>query len=830
MDKPTRDRFEALLLALPFWNRERERRAFVEDTLWGHEITRHFRADGEGPTVASELLRLCVGYDAPMENGLWPACALLIEIRARGLATGDRGEWVQALSERLGCRTTARPKWPHAPYPGLFALHHWQAPIFFGRTVETRELLRRLGTDQGRRFLIVTGVSGSGKSSLVRAGVWAALETGQAPNLPGSDQWLITAMFPAAQGGDPFLALTSSLGQDRRFGWIYPGPEAERLKTGPGAFTALLDRVLADLPEDAEWLLILDQMEELFTPAAQAHRDAFLDLLLESVELARFRVLATVRSDFYPHCEAHPGLHEVLNREGGHYSVRAPGPLAMARMVAGPVEDLTLGVSMTIDTDLVERLVDDAVAEPGGLALLAFTLKDLYERRKQRGRMSLDAYLAPDFGGLKGVIGRRADRAMARAGGAGRAALPRVFSRLLTVQADGTATRRREQLKHWQHDPAARGLIEAFTARDTRLLVTGPNHEPTVEVAHEALLREWPLLRDWTEERREALNLARQLEAEAGAWAQQGHPDHLLWRHERLAPARDLLAEAGLLQDLERDPAMGDFLTPEAERLLAELLCHDTDHGRREDIGLRLAEIGDPRRGLGVIDGVPDIFWCPVPAGEVVIEAYGRFEVEPFHMAVFPITHAQFEAFLSARDGFGAQDWWEELTKEDPVSGPIRRHGNHPATEVSWYDATAFCRWLSARMRYEIRLPDEWQWQWAAQSAQTDFVYPWGPEWREGLANTQESGIGRTTAVGMYLGGRSEQGIYDLAGNVWEWCRNLYDDPKGTEPGAGGSRVVRGGSWDFDRGGARAVDRDDLRPFFRYVDLGFRVVCGSPIR
>ncbi|MCP4377469.1 MAG: ATP-binding protein, partial [bacterium] len=273
MDKATRDRFKALLLELPFWNRDRERLAFVRDTLYGHEVAHHFRADGEGPTVASELLDLCAGYDAPMETGLSPICTLLAEIRERGLATGVRGVSIQEISEQLNCRTTTRPDWSDEPYPGLLALDHWQAPIFFGRTVETRELLRRLGTDQGRRFLIVTGVSGSGKSSLVRAGVWAALTAARAPNLSGSGQWLISAMFPAAQGGDPFLALTNSLGQDRRFGWLYPGREAEKLKREPGAFAHLLERVLAVLPEGAEWLLILDQMEELFTPAARDHRD-----------------------------------------------------------------------------------------------------------------------------------------------------------------------------------------------------------------------------------------------------------------------------------------------------------------------------------------------------------------------------------------------------------------------------------------------------------------------------------------------------------------------------------------------------------------------------
>jgi hypothetical protein len=219
----------------------------------------------------------------------------------------------RAPSRRWPGRSPASPKkaaWPHDPYPGLLALDHWQAPIFYGRTAETRDLLRRLTTEQGRRFLLVTGASGSGKSSLVRAGVWAALAKAEAPDLPGSANWLITAMFPSEQGGDPFCALTNSLKQHPRFGWLYPGEEAEKLKSDPAAFAHLLDRVLAGLPGDAEWLLILDQMEELFTPACAALRDPFLDLLLAACELPRFRVIATVRSDFLRGCEQFdfPGL------------------------------------------------------------------------------------------------------------------------------------------------------------------------------------------------------------------------------------------------------------------------------------------------------------------------------------------------------------------------------------------------------------------------------------------------------------------------------------------------------------------------------------------
>jgi len=205
-----RNRFKTLLLDLPFWSRERERAAFVADALWGHDIARTFVAEGEPPTVAGELLNLCAGYDAPTESGTTPLCALLAEIRERGLTAGARGGTVETLARALGCESR-KPAWPHDPYPGLLALDHWQAPIFFGRTVEIRELLRRLTSGQGRRFLLVTGASGSGKSSLVRAGLWAALAEGKVPDLPGSADWLVTAMFPAEQGGDPFCALANSL-------------------------------------------------------------------------------------------------------------------------------------------------------------------------------------------------------------------------------------------------------------------------------------------------------------------------------------------------------------------------------------------------------------------------------------------------------------------------------------------------------------------------------------------------------------------------------------------------------------------------------------------
>jgi formylglycine-generating enzyme required for sulfatase activity len=855
MDRDTFNRLQALLGGLPGWDDDRKRRAFVNAALWGHPILGAFQHDGPPDALAGELAEACARHDAPTSDGLSPACALLDQIRRDGNATGARAAEVAELEGRLCAppRTPEaadhRPRWCADPYPGLHALDHDQALIFFGREDETADLVRRLA--EGSKLLLVTGASGSGKSSLVRAGLWAQVAAGTAPGIAAGERWRITAMTPAELGDDPLLALANSLtkGADGLHALV-PREWAARLATDRDAFAELLDEALHNRPSEAEWLLVLDQLEELFTLVPQAHRKTFLDRLLEAAALPRFRVVATVRADFLPACGDHPGLNRVIN-QGHLYYVGQPDALALARMVMGPVTELALcerdpkgherPIAMDLSRALVRRLVGDAAAAPGGLALLAFALADLYRRcrpdpSQETGRMDLAAYLSEDFGGLAGVLRRRADAALAALDREAREALPRVFSRLVAVREDGTPTRRRERRDHWAGDPPALRLIDRFsdaagasTGRSrNRLLVTGTDAAPTVEVAHEALLTVWPTLADWIKDRARALHLRDRVQHEAQAWTAAGRPDHQRWHHELLAPARDLLAEADLLAETERDPDAADFLIPEPDWLLAELLCSNTDHARREDIGLRLAQIGDPRPGVGVVDGLPDILWRDIPGGEVDVEDPGRVRVEPFRIAACPVTHDQFCAFLEAADGFDSERWWQDLERQAAVSGTVRRHGNHPATLVSWYDAMAFCRWLSFRLGYPVRLPDEAEWQWAAQSARRGFEYPWGTQWREGLANTEGAGLGRTTAVGMYPSGCSDQGVCDQVGNVLEWCLNDYRRPKRKAPGGGVSRVLRGGSWYDHRTFARAGYRLANPPHFRGVNVGFRVVCVSP--
>ncbi len=235
----------------------------------------------------------------------------------------------------------------------------------------------------------------------------------------------------------------------------------------------------------------------------------------------------------------------------------------------------------------------------------------------------------------------------------------------------------------------------------------------------------------------------------------------------------------------------------------------------------------DDRQGVGLrADGVPDIDLVPIPRGEVTLEGRSEcFPVEPFEIARYPVTWAQFHAFESADDGHSDPRWWQGL---EPPLAPADAQWpipNHPREMVSWYEAIAFCRWLSARLGREVSLPTEMEWQQAATGGDPAREYPWG-SWKEGRTNSFETGLGRTTAVGLFSQGRSLQGVSDLAANVWEWCLNRYKPPSHTEVDASGEfRVLRGGSWLNDRVGCRSASRLRGRPDKRIVDVGFRVVC-----
>jgi formylglycine-generating enzyme required for sulfatase activity len=265
--------------------------------------------------------------------------------------------------------------------------------------------------------------------------------------------------------------------------------------------------------------------------------------------------------------------------------------------------------------------------------------------------------------------------------------------------------------------------------------------------------------------------------------------------------------------------------------------------------GQALAVLGDDRPGVGVLvkDGrrIPDIAWgAEVPAGVYEIggdgEAFRSFdkrEVEierPYRLSRYPITNAQFQCFIDAPDGDDGP-WWEGIeARERKFSEAAFPYANQPRERVSWYQAIAFCRWLADKLGEAVDLAHEYEWEVAARYADAHF-YPWGGDFDADRANTREGGVGQTTAVGLYAKGRhAALDLYDLSGNVWEWCRNRYNDPDeewlGKDPvdGSDDGRVVRGGSWSLNQNLARSASRHFYHPASRFSPFGFRVVVRRP--
>jgi formylglycine-generating enzyme required for sulfatase activity len=251
----------------------------------------------------------------------------------------------------------------------------------------------------------------------------------------------------------------------------------------------------------------------------------------------------------------------------------------------------------------------------------------------------------------------------------------------------------------------------------------------------------------------------------------------------------------------------------------------------------------DDRPGVGIRDGLPDSDWVEVPAGPFRYGVEQEIRTLPaFRIARHPVTNAQFQAFIDD-GGYAAEAWWKGLAERpEPMRGKWSEP-NHPRETVSWYEAMAYARWLDARLRergllpdgWTVRLPTEEEWEKAAGGGDRR-EFPWGNCWQAGRANINETwdragpnDLGRTSAVGLYPAGASPRGALDMAGNVWEWCLNESDNPERLASNGNAWREVRGGSWDDDRDLARCAHRVWSRPDGRGSDVGFRVVCGSPL-
>jgi len=809
-------------------------------------------------------------------------------------------------------KAIAEPFWTGSPFPGLRPFTDKDSPIFFGRGRETDELLARL-RDPAQRFIAVVGASGSGKSSLVWAGLIPRLMKGA---LEGSADWAWVRFTPGKWGDNPFTALAAcwepaleAQGQSVR-------ELADTLRQAPEQLDGFLRMALANRPASAELLLFIDQFEELFTVVNPDYRPVFVRFMRAVSSSKNARLIVSVRADFYAQC-VEQGLAEVLRT--GSYPLAAPGSYALSQMVTQPA---ALG-GLEFEAGLVDAILDNTGNQPGALPLLAFALELLYQARTEQGLLTHQAYT--DFGEVQGAIGQQADKIFAALAEDVKEKFTEVFRELVEVDERGVPTRRRAKLSEVAHSVQARQLIDALTkARllvgdsesSDEITVVGRNkpapagvsgmiiggmpetvavrpysgllqndnstasndaNNPiaTLEVAHEALFKSWKQLADWVTRTADDHRLRRQIAQLAAYWEAHERQDAHRWPDERVVEVSLMLEHLGL--DFENFSEMEQaFLGPiKPADMLKAIAQPETTHELRAMIGVRLDRLGDTRKGVGLRkDKLPDIDWVQIPGGEVTIEIRADANdpdsavaktitrpVESFWLARYPVTVAQFQAFL--RECHDGQRW--HLPKGAPFDLPDSyappkhraRHGNHPADTVNWYDAVTFCHWLSVRLGYPVRLPTEFEWQCAAiggngagsEPAPAKWTlgfgkstnkagtksnppptqnYPWGQDWdptqEPWRANSLESDLGRSTAVGMYPGGVSASGVWDMPGPVWEWCQNAYDNPDDVADSTTGAgrRVLRGGSWSNGAGFCRSAYRNGLSTDYRSNDVGFR--------
>jgi DNA-binding SARP family transcriptional activator/class 3 adenylate cyclase len=453
----------------------------------------------------------------------------------------DAGDLARALREALGATATAALEPParteeRNPYKGLHSFVEADADDFFGRDALIDNLVVRLAENvDDARFLAVVGPSGSGKSSAVRAGLVPTLRAGA---LPGSGRWFYVEMLP---GAHPFEELESALQQ---VAVDAPPDLLEILEGSEDGIAQIVGRILPD--DDTELVLVVDQLEEVFTMVDDEQlRNRFLRSLVAATSApdSRLRVIVTLRADFFDRPLAVPELAELMRTRTA--TVVPLTPEELERAIDGPAAR----VGVVPELALVAEMIADVSERPGALPLLQYALTELFEARRGSA-MTLEAYRQID--GVSGALARRAEELFEGLGADERRATKQVFLRLVTVEEGAADTRRlvpRSELLSLPIETAAiEHAIDAFGRHRLLAFDRDPTTRgPTVEVAHEALLRSWDRLRLWIDDARADLLQHRRLAAAAADWEASRRDPGLLPRGRRLEELSSWAASSELI-------------------------------------------------------------------------------------------------------------------------------------------------------------------------------------------------------------------------------------------------------------------------------------------
>ena len=432
------------------------------------------------------------------------------------------------------------PKEVPCPYQGLTAFQAEHSEWYYGREPLVAELAAKLASAS---FVGVVGASGSGKSSLVRAGLLPSLASG---SLPDSASWLPVTISP---GSEPMAALADGLSSI--VSGVSLATMEERLRHEGLARTAA--GVIEAHEQSTRLLLVIDQFEEIFTAATDEDTLLFMDTVASAVP--QIAVVIALRADFYGQCGAHPALASMLQD-----SQLLVGPMTRAelyRAITAPAR----AAGLVIEPGLPDAIIFDASDEPGLLPLVSTALLETWKRRRGRS-LTLAGYA--DAGGVQGAIAHLAEDVYASLDDDGCREIRRIFMRLASPGEDRGEFRRRVPLPEVADSDRASATLATLV--DRRLVTVDGD---SVEVAHEALFREWPRLRVWLTDDREGRRLHQQIAVASGEWQSSGRESALLLRGSRMAAALDFASsERAALNEIEFE-----FLEASRRQANAELIA-----------------------------------------------------------------------------------------------------------------------------------------------------------------------------------------------------------------------------------------------------------------
>jgi hypothetical protein len=621
---------------------------------------------------------------------------------------------------------------PPCPYPGMAPFSAAQQNLFFGREQEIRDGLARLRIHP---FLALIGPSGSGKSSLVNAGIVPALVN---PRQQGASGWSLKSMRP---GSAPLARLAETFA-----------------------------RPIKELPLlclDEPTLLVIDQLEELFTQASASDAREFALLLAELSGKPQVKIIVTVRADFYSELMASP-LWKLV--QSNRLELAPLDPAGLRAAIVSPAE----AVDVEIEHALVERLIADAAGDAGALPFLQETLIQLWEEMDE-GKLGLARYerLGENgHSGLETAIARRADVTYGQLDPGQQKIAQRIFLRLVQF-GEGRADLRRQlsfsQLTIRAEDESdLRSVLQKLVA--DRLLILSVNEhtgERLVDISHESLLNGWPQLKTWRESRREAEQARRRFETSAQAYLY----------HER---------RGGLLDEVELLEVERWLASPDAAELggpsdtLAELVTASRqaiEQARQREEEANQRELILERRArhrtqaLAAFLSILLLFFIAqgIHVGYLRWQTQRAVELKPVsegHSVRMEITETTNERYQKCVDA-------------DACTAPSRHnstyfkpgHGLFPVTGITMLQAYQFCEWIGRR------LPTRDEWLAAATNNNTT-KYPWNDD-PPSYVQANLDFAGHPVApkeVGQYSEGANNTKILDLVGNVYEWTTTCSVD------------------------------------------------------